>query len=434
MQSFGVDENGWATGAITPLPIDEAITLLSPEASSRVDAARWAHQAEVFFRARLTVVQDKRYPTGAHPLADQVEIDISQSGAAPTRVRLITVPVDRAPFAVAAGAAAARAIGGAGFDVLVTRAKRVWQAQAAVDAGLDVVGDPAGTVEVRDRPRPGVVVAEDRRPEAAGDGLGPHRPGGVGHDVATEPARAAAKAPAFGDIPSDIGRERTLLQIEDGAARVVLQPLAGDPRLDGRSEALGQAGGLVGECGVELKDRGERAEAELALHAEPQAELELVGEGVVGHGQQGGIDAAMHQPGGRHLLVPAGTEAQIVSLGVLARGLEGSAADVLDPVGGADGGHGQVAEPASGRGPVLGGKPPSEERREDHQFDGGVHNRGFKARQTVSATILCPSAVGWMPSGRFSSGTPPTPSSRKGMRVTAVRWARAGYMAANWLV
>ena len=138
MQSFDVDENGWATGAITPLPIDEAITLLSPEASSRVDAARWAHQAEVFFRARLTVVQDKRYPTGAHPLADQVEIDISQSGAAPTRVRLITVPVDRAPFAVAAGAAAARAIGGAGFDVLVTRAKRVWQAQAAVAAG----GDP----------------------------------------------------------------------------------------------------------------------------------------------------------------------------------------------------------------------------------------------------------------------------------------------------
>src|SRR5260370_5394938 len=39
---------------------------------------------------------------------------------------------------------------------------------------------------------------------------------------------------------------------------------------------------------------------------------------------------------------------------------------------------------------------------------------GFSTFQTLSATILWPSAVGWMWSGWFSSGLPPTPSSRKG--------------------
>ena len=51
-------------GILEPLPIDGSWTLLAPEAESRIDAARWAYQAETFFRATLRVVQEKRYPAG----------------------------------------------------------------------------------------------------------------------------------------------------------------------------------------------------------------------------------------------------------------------------------------------------------------------------------------------------------------------------------
>jgi hypothetical protein len=128
------DENGWARGAVTPLVTGEAWTLLSPEPDARVDAARWAHQAEMYFRVRLAVVQEKRYPSGTLPIADCVEIDAA-IGAETTRSLVVTVPADRAPAALAVGAAGARAIGGAGFDVLVARTRRVWQVRARVDAG-----------------------------------------------------------------------------------------------------------------------------------------------------------------------------------------------------------------------------------------------------------------------------------------------------------
>lgn len=136
--SVGFDDNGWARGAVAPLPPSEAWTLLSPEADARVDAARWAHQADTFFRARLAVVQAKRYPAGTLPLADLVEVDVAERGAeAPTRVLVVTVPVDRAPEALAAGAAGARAIGGAGFDALVPRTRRVWQVRERLAAEGD---------------------------------------------------------------------------------------------------------------------------------------------------------------------------------------------------------------------------------------------------------------------------------------------------------
>src|SRR5215470_10630679 len=139
------DENGWATGAIAPLAVSEAWTLLSPEPDARVDAARWAHQAVTFFQARLSVVQEKRYPAGTLPLADLVDVDLAERGAeAATRVRIVTVPADRAPEAIAAGAAGARAIGGAGFDALVPRTRRVWQ----VRERLDVPGDPRAPLAV----------------------------------------------------------------------------------------------------------------------------------------------------------------------------------------------------------------------------------------------------------------------------------------------
>lgn len=139
------DENGWARGQVPPLPPAEAWTLLSPEPDARIDAARWAHQAETFFRASLSVVQEKRYPSGTLPLADVVEVDLRERGAeTPTRVHVVTVPADRSPEAIAAGTAGARAIGGAGFDALVPRTRRVWQ----VRERLDALGDPRAPLAV----------------------------------------------------------------------------------------------------------------------------------------------------------------------------------------------------------------------------------------------------------------------------------------------
>jgi hypothetical protein len=138
MRPFAVDEHGWATGAVAPLDPAHAWTLCAPEPDARVDAARWAHQAETFFRARLAVVQDKRYPSGTLPLADMLEVDVAPRGQeATTRVLVVTVPADRAPEAVKAAAAGAKAIGGAGFDVLVARTRRIWQVAAAVEGEGD---------------------------------------------------------------------------------------------------------------------------------------------------------------------------------------------------------------------------------------------------------------------------------------------------------
>jgi hypothetical protein len=99
-----------------------------------VDAARWAHQAETFFRASLRVVREKRYPSGTLPIADALDVDLCERAATTaTRVRVVTVPVDRAPEALAAGFVGAREIGGAGFDAILPRTRRVWQVRVRAD-------------------------------------------------------------------------------------------------------------------------------------------------------------------------------------------------------------------------------------------------------------------------------------------------------------
>jgi hypothetical protein len=133
------DENGWAMGAITPISIGHAWSLLSPEPEARIDAARWAHQAETFFRARLTLHREKRYPRGTLPICDAALVDIGQrEKAAPARVLVVTVPLDRAPEAHRAAVEGARAIGGAGMDALIPRARRLWQVRDAPEGE----GDP----------------------------------------------------------------------------------------------------------------------------------------------------------------------------------------------------------------------------------------------------------------------------------------------------
>jgi hypothetical protein len=131
------DENGWAEGLTKPLAPGEAWSLLAPDASPRVEAERWAHQAETFFRAKVAVVQAKRYPSGALPMTDALEVDVSRKGDEQvTRVLVITAPIDRAPDVREQAALGVQAIGGAGFDALVAKAKRVWQ------IGAKPEGDP----------------------------------------------------------------------------------------------------------------------------------------------------------------------------------------------------------------------------------------------------------------------------------------------------
>lgn len=138
------DENGWAEGAVKPLAPGEAWSLLAPDASSRVEAERWAHQAETFFRARIEVVEAKKYPNGALPMADALHVDVRRKGdEKATRVLVITVPIDRAPDVREQAALGVQAIGGAGFDALVAKAMRVWQVAKAPIEGDDFGAPPA---------------------------------------------------------------------------------------------------------------------------------------------------------------------------------------------------------------------------------------------------------------------------------------------------
>jgi len=116
------DENGWLIGAATAFERTEAWSLLSPEAASTLNAERLAHQARRFFQLPIELVTQKRYPGGAWPRFDHFELDV-----AGTRVMVQTLPLDHAPAILQAAHEAVAAIGGAGMDVLVGRAKRLWQ-------------------------------------------------------------------------------------------------------------------------------------------------------------------------------------------------------------------------------------------------------------------------------------------------------------------
>jgi len=52
-------------------------------------------------------------------------------------VLVVTVPIERASNVRAAALAGAAAIGGAGFDALVARARRVWQVRREPEEGSD---------------------------------------------------------------------------------------------------------------------------------------------------------------------------------------------------------------------------------------------------------------------------------------------------------
>jgi hypothetical protein len=120
------DESGWLIGRATPWPVSDGYSLFSPEVSSRVDGGLWMAQATRFFDASVEVTPQKRYPENGQPIRDALQVTVSFAGASAV-VSVQTLPLDDAPLLVAAAERAVARMGGAGFDVLLGRARRLWQ-------------------------------------------------------------------------------------------------------------------------------------------------------------------------------------------------------------------------------------------------------------------------------------------------------------------
>jgi len=134
------DTHGWVRGSVAAMPVHSAYTLFSPDPTARIDIALLANKARTFFATALEINPVKAYPDGQTPESDVVHVDIHPLGkrdALSTRVLVITWPLERDPQFREVGEAGARAIGGAGMDVLVARAKRIWQVSKDVMHGND---------------------------------------------------------------------------------------------------------------------------------------------------------------------------------------------------------------------------------------------------------------------------------------------------------
>lgn len=134
------DTYGWANEPVVALPIHSAYTIFSPDAQARIDIAQLANKARTFFATALEIDPVKAYPDEQTPDADVVHMDLSPLGkrdVAPTRVLVVTWPLGRDLAIREVGNAAAQAIGGAGMDALVARAKRIWQVSCNVVHGDD---------------------------------------------------------------------------------------------------------------------------------------------------------------------------------------------------------------------------------------------------------------------------------------------------------
>jgi len=114
------------------LPTTEAFTVYSPEAAPIVDSARFRHQAATFLDARVELIDGAG---GTLPDMATIELEVGPPAGTMTRVAVRTFPISAAPELVSAAERAVAAIGGAGFDALIARARRIWQ------VGREVSGD-----------------------------------------------------------------------------------------------------------------------------------------------------------------------------------------------------------------------------------------------------------------------------------------------------
>lgn len=98
---------------LNPLPPTECYSILSAEPISRVEPLRWAHQAKTFLDAEIEVEAATE---------DDIFVRVGV-----LRVPVRSFPVGDCPDVMMAANRGVDAIGGAGMDVLVRRAQRVWQ-------------------------------------------------------------------------------------------------------------------------------------------------------------------------------------------------------------------------------------------------------------------------------------------------------------------
>ncbi|MFP6683663.1 MAG: hypothetical protein VB934_03085 [Polyangiaceae bacterium] len=120
------DESGWLIGRATPWLVSDCYSLFSPDVSSRVDCGRWTAQAARFFDASVEVTPQKRYPENGEPIRDALQLHVSFAGAT-AEVSVQTLPLEDAHSLFTAAEGAVARMGGAGFDVLLGRARRLWQ-------------------------------------------------------------------------------------------------------------------------------------------------------------------------------------------------------------------------------------------------------------------------------------------------------------------
>jgi hypothetical protein len=103
---------------------EQTWSLFSPETSAIVSAERLEYQARRFFSATLVVEQHKVYPQGAWPRYDVIRLSLGGQA-----IELRTLPIEAADELRRQAERAAAAMGGAGMDVVLARARRVWQVE-----------------------------------------------------------------------------------------------------------------------------------------------------------------------------------------------------------------------------------------------------------------------------------------------------------------
>jgi hypothetical protein len=114
---------------VAPWAVSEAWSLLAPDARPLVDPARWSQQARTLLAAEVTPVELEVDAGGELCSHARFVLDVAplRAPARATQVQLVTLPLEAAPEVQAAARLGVAAIGGAGFDVLLERARRLWQ-------------------------------------------------------------------------------------------------------------------------------------------------------------------------------------------------------------------------------------------------------------------------------------------------------------------
>lgn len=120
------DANGWAAGPVTALERATSWSLFSADAGLRLDQHFLSHKMRHLFDSEVAIEPRKDFSRGGAPLADR---GILRLGEAEIAVRVL--PIERASSLLAAAHGVAQAMGGAGMDVLLKRARKLIQIESA---------------------------------------------------------------------------------------------------------------------------------------------------------------------------------------------------------------------------------------------------------------------------------------------------------------